>query len=314
MFKRVWRVYQELLVWPAGQGTDHLNWLQWGRQVIPTIAVITGVVVSLFTDVVSGVWAGLAVGALGVAFLAGVAMSRLIGRLEKFEARPRPHLVFDPGKVRRVHMGASSRRAYAVNTSVEVWAGGLEGTEREPDSGEIVYPRADVDVGIVTVRNNPTDRDEKATAHKVIVALRFAKDGKDWVSLMGRWSDNEQPSVRGAFAPIDDIRRRDLHPNNEPNIIDIGLRHVGDDMCYAFNDETINSVSDWRDPALALPIGRYQVFVTLQGVGMDDAEEVYIFENWGKGGAIRIERQSDFDMATSPPQPVMQTVARGPSQ
>ena len=183
-------------------------------------------------------------------------------------------------------------RAFAINTSVESWAGGLIGTASAPDTLEIVRPSADLDVAVVTVTNDPAKRDEAATARHVIVNLSFFKlnSADPCLILSGRWSDNEQAGLRGQFAPIDDLRRRDLHPNGEPNLIDVALKYPDDEQCYAFNDETCRNTPDWRDPAFELAAQSYRVRVRLQGVGLDDVEHDFLLTNLGKGKGLTIRR------------------------
>jgi hypothetical protein len=83
--RRLLRVCRELLQWPSGGGAEAFDWFHRIRDFAPWAALVVAGIVGYATDLVSGVWAGFAVGALAIAFLAGAAIVRLIGQLEKYE-------------------------------------------------------------------------------------------------------------------------------------------------------------------------------------------------------------------------------------
>lgn len=202
----------------------------------------------------------------------------------------RPRLVFGQPIVRKVWIGPveSVHSAAAVNTAIEVGA-----LTNVPDLHlrDTISFKGEPSIGITHVVNDPKDGPPEAQANHVVINLTFfAADGIKAVNLYGRWTENEQPGTRPHLMPIDDIRRRDLIPNGEPNHIDVVMKYDEDDCCYAFNDETCRSSPDWRDPIHRLPDSEYHVRLVLKGVGMEPTEEWLLLKNPGKGKRMKLER------------------------
>jgi hypothetical protein len=228
---------------------------------------LAGIGIGALASTRQGLLGGLAV-LFGILFCFAVAAAyRLQKEVDDYGKRPRPML-----KLAKV---------YVPSVSLVV----------VPDlSGSQYVPQ--LDIARAVIKNDPLARAGDATARNAIIKLSFYRDedlreGENEPIIngdfYGRWTQNEQPGTRGAFAPIDDIRRRDLLPNGENNEIDLVLKYPDDDDCYAFNDDTCRSVEGWRDPKLRLEGRYFKVSITVQGVGMEDWVATVHLRNRGSG-------------------------------
>lgn len=277
----------------------------WGV-LIPGVGIIVGFVALALTilgqpvAIVSYVLGGLLI----MSVLAGY---RLLTKVERFEQRPQPSLVFGDPSVSTVLIGPveSSHSAAAVNTAIELTGETLP----QVHLGQTIHVKGELIVGRSEVSNDPENKVPEAQVDKAIITIRFiAADGKEAVKLYGRWTENEQPGTRSLLMPIDDIRRRDLIPNGEPNNIDVALKYEAEDCCYAFNDETCRYSNDWRDPKYRLPETEYRVHVVLNGVGLsENTEEWLVLRNLGAGKGMQLERSTplapDKEESQPPPTP-----------
>lgn len=259
---RWWRLFT-YIIQPFRHTEEAYGWLT----LIPQSIGVGGLIVLAFSILLGSPWV-LASGILGLALsLALFAGHRLLGKIEEFEQRPAPCLIFGVPRVRKVSIGpVESTASGAAN---EVW------------------------IGISQVANDPRNKVSEAQVNHTVIDIVFIAADGTVVSLHGRWTENEQPGTRPYLTPIDDIRRRSLLPNGEPNYLDIVLKYEEDDACYAFNDDTCRHVKDWRDPAYRLPEEEYRVRIVLKGVGLpEDKEEWLLLRNLGVGKGMRLERST----------------------
>ena len=264
----------------------------WGTLVpmLPGIGVVLGLIALAVT--LLGQPVAIVAFVLGVPLIMSVlAGFKLLTKIERFEQK-QPGLVFGDPNVTKVLIGPveSTIASAAVNTAIEMSG------ESSPQVqlGQRIHVKGEVFIGRSQVSNDPENRVPEAQVGDAVITITFiTKDGKEAFKLDGRWTENEQPGTRPQLAPIDDIRRRDLIPNGEPNNIDVALKYEGDDCCYAFNDETCKYVEGWRDPKYTLPEAEYQVHVVLKGVALpESAEEWLVLRNLGKDRGIELERST----------------------
>jgi hypothetical protein len=232
--------------------------------------------------------------AIGTALILASAASIIGGlyvRLWNLESRPRPHLVFGEPHVTKVSLTGRDVRVSAINISHDRYSTD-DVVPIANNRHERITSRPHVAQAVVS--NDPSNRCAEATAKHAVVTLEFFRFPLDSASpcltINGRWTQNPQPGTRDIYAPIDDIRRRDLLPNGEPNYIDIALKRLDDGACYAFNDETCRTFPDWHDPKLRLTEEQYKVVIRIRAVGLEDKEGmgcVYL-RNGGSGERLDI--------------------------
>lgn len=225
----------------------------------------------------------------GLAFLGFLAVWRLDERVEELEKRPHPNLIFAPPRVRKVLIGPMETTASpgAFNTAIE-----LLGPETQVAIGQTIHVQGEVLAGICEVSNDPeVSMLEAQVGNAVTTITFFTMDGREAVRLYGRWTENEQPGTRPHLVPIDDLRRRNLIPNGEPNGIDIALKYEGEDCCYAFDDETCRYVKGWRNPKYRLPDAEYRVRIKIRGLGLREPQEEWLLlRNLGAGRGFDLEK------------------------
>lgn len=80
--------------------------------------------------------------------------------------------------------------------------------------------------------------------------------------IYGRWGDTDQPSSQPPFSSTLKLTEIGLPPNNQPRELDIAMKYIGEEDCYAFNNESY-SYPEFRHPGFLLGPACYRVKVNL---------------------------------------------------
>jgi hypothetical protein len=138
----------------------------------------------------------------------------------------------------------------------------------------------------VTFRNISLD----VSARNVwsLISFTVPKEKETTLELIGTWNETDDPNIMKNITG--DIREVELKPNGLPYTIVFAIKYPGDDCFYAYNSQsTIHK--DLRRPEYKLDGKEFEIFITLNGQGIDDFEIfAYKIHNHGKGKGLSIEK------------------------
>ena len=125
------------------------------------------------------------------------------------------------------------------------------------------------------IANSPEHPTRDSVAQRVVAHVTFSElgHGNDLLTMAARWSHTPEPALVGGA--VREIHNEiDMQPNGLAYPIDIAMKHLEDEECYAHNNESV-TYEMWRHPQRALKPGKYRVRVDLRGVG---ANKTFWFE------------------------------------
>jgi hypothetical protein len=134
----------------------------------------------------------------------------------------------------------------------------------------------------------------EADAAKVFTSLTFYRlpnGEKLFGPIEGRWSDAKQPIDLSPYSSLDGMSEVGFAANGKPHSLDIAIKHLDDQVCYAFSSPSFYAErgcrADW-----VLVGAEFRVEVTLKGHGL--AETInYKLINHGRGNELEIERLTE---------------------
>ncbi len=134
----------------------------------------------------------------------------------------------------------------------------------------------------------------QVSASNVWATIRYY-DSKEENEIGFQVASWEETGDKDTFLKYEgDTREIELKPNGPTYTIVLAIKHIEDDVCYAYSRKLYN-YKDLRHPDYKLVGHRFVIIVSLRGQNVDydvvgeDKEFVYILHNRGKGQGLAIE-------------------------
>lgn len=98
------------------------------------------------------------------------------------------------------------------------------------------------------------------------------------------------------YSKLNPESRIDVYPGEE-EIVDVAVRHDGDEDCYGVNNEQYFSSPPWRNPRWKLPKGRYLVKVVITSSGQKCVGAFRLINDVDSRTDFRLENTTAEDRA-----------------
>ncbi len=135
--------------------------------------------------------------------------------------------------------------------------------------------------------NAPENPQVQSIARDVSARIEFIPEAETdpRVSVFGVWAISEAPDFVGYRGLTNTI---DIPPSHIPAKLMVALKYLDEPSAYAFSIEGLSRGEDGRDSVSELPPGKYEVFVHLRGVGIDQTHSLML-SNPGPGSPLELE-------------------------
>jgi hypothetical protein len=143
-------------------------------------------------------------------------------------------------------------------------------THWNPRTKEILYAGSPIFTRLYIANDPKTSvygmKANDVTAH---IEVRDGKNKLIYPPLIGRWSDTDEIYKEGVDKAL--IEQISLPPNGRARLLDIGLKYLGEDEFYLYNNETPvkPQIPGFRDQDRKLGVGEYNVKVRVRGEKTD---------------------------------------------
>ncbi|MEO8291136.1 MAG: hypothetical protein ABI649_09115 [Gaiellaceae bacterium] len=175
-------------------------------------------------------------------------------------------------------------------TRIESERVGVEAYTKTPQGRQLVQRVGTADFVRVNVANDPKEGRQGSLATDVIAHVDFfSEDGKNLLSIAGRWAETDQPPEVQKLGLSLAEREISLSPNGLDHPLDIAMKYPDDEACYAFNDlNGARAAPDMRYPPHELSPWTYQVVARVRGHRVPELEMAYKLVNPGKGQTLSL--------------------------
>jgi hypothetical protein len=189
--------------------------------------------------------------------------SSLQSRVAEVEARPKPKLAF---------VGTD------IDNNARVMIHSQSGTR--PVNAPMSWAR-------VLVANDPGD-EIGAPAESVVSTVAFYDEtGQNLLfELEGRWAEAPQAPELTRIGLSKEGRELDMEANADKHPVDVAMKYIGDDDCYAWNNENGREAVDGRLDRHGLSGDTIRVRVSLRGGNTSPLRSWFTLTNPGKGHVL----------------------------
>jgi hypothetical protein len=132
-----------------------------------------------------------------------------------------------------------------------------------------------------------------AVAENVVATVTFFDErGRGVLSIPGRWAETPQPPEKQRIGLDLQHRGIDVHPNAVAHPLDIVMKYLPDDSCYAYNNDNGTYAADARFPKHELRGEWFRVRVTLRGNNLKEQYGEFTLHNPGRDLKLELHQGS----------------------